>query len=157
MLSELPPPPPEVKSIATFSDGITALSYLPPAPISSGPNIDSDSDNTVAATSWDGTLRVYNTHTGTLVVAQTMESGPLLSMAVVGTASSEPSSSSSASSYLIVTGGLDGSGTYLCGCASCACACGNSVSSGTVWTDPFHDILFLHQSNPSIQRRRPYH
>ena len=115
MLSELPPPPPEVKSIATCSDGISALSYLPPTSNSSSSSGGGSGGDTVAATSWDGTLRVYNTQTGTMLLTQTMESGPLLSMAVV--VSTVPplgtSSSSSSSSYLIVTGGLDGSGTYV--------------------------------------------
>ena len=116
MLSELPPPPPEVKSIATCSDGISALSYLPPTTSnSSSSDGGGNGGDTVAATSWDGTLRVYNTQTGTMLLTQTMESGPLLSMAVV--VSTVPplgtSSSSSSSSYLIVTGGLDGSGTYV--------------------------------------------
>jgi outer membrane protein assembly factor BamB len=55
-------------------------------------------DHHVAATSWDGTLRVFDTATGTALLTQTMESGPLLSLAI-------------ASPTRIVTGGLDGSGT----------------------------------------------
>ena len=116
--SELPPPPPEVKSIATFSDGISALQYLPASTSTDATtrnNNSGTSSSRVAATSWDGTLRVYDTHTGTMLLTQTMESGPLLSMAIVAASPAESSSSSSSqsASYMIVTGGLDGSGTYV--------------------------------------------
>ena len=116
--SELPPPPPEAKSIATFSDGISALQYLPASTSTDATtrnNNSGTSSSRVAATSWDGTLRVYDTHTGTMLLTQTMESesGPLLSMAVVASSPSGSSSSSQSSSYMIVTGGLDGSGTYV--------------------------------------------
>jgi len=96
-------PPPETKSIATFSDGISALEYLPYN------DDDGDSSSTpttpkrknhIAATSWDGTIQIYDTETGKALVTQTMESGPLLSLAVV-------------SSTCLVTGGLDGSGTFV--------------------------------------------
>eukprot|EP00586_Coscinodiscus_wailesii_P019006 CAMPEP_0172518784 /NCGR_PEP_ID=MMETSP1066-20121228/291022_1 /TAXON_ID=671091 /ORGANISM="Coscinodiscus wailesii, Strain CCMP2513" /LENGTH=216 /DNA_ID=CAMNT_0013301231 /DNA_START=26 /DNA_END=676 /DNA_ORIENTATION=+ len=69
------------------SDGITSISYLP--------NQQSNS-SILAATSWDGGLRVYDTTAMTSVVARNMESGPLMSLA----ASKDGS---------VYTGGLDGS------------------------------------------------
>jgi cell cycle arrest protein BUB3 len=83
-------PPPEAKQLPDSpNDGVTALSYLP-----------NPSTSLLAATSWDGTLRIYDTatkdHDATLQLSQTMESGPLLSLATPG-------------DKAVVTGGLDGS------------------------------------------------
>jgi WD40 repeat protein len=67
------------------NDGVTAISYLPNASIS-----------LLAATSWDGTLKIYDTQDATLQLSQPMDSGPLLSLATPG-------------DKAVVTGGLDGS------------------------------------------------
>jgi hypothetical protein len=94
-------PPPEAKSLAVFSDGISALSYLPSKP------------SHVVATSWDGTVRIHDTSTvgdaasaagSAAVLTQSMEAGPLLSLATL-----LPTSGLGTS---IATGGMDGSGTY---------------------------------------------
>lgn len=81
-MNALPSPP---------SDGITCLSYLP----------DTDADNSsklLACSSWDGTVRLYDTTALTNVCIQSMDSGPVLSLAV------------GASGGTLFTGGLDGSG-----------------------------------------------
>lgn len=90
-------PPPESKLLAKFSDGITGLSYLP----------NSQRNTYLACASWDGTLQLHDTSSistgassSSSVLTQTMDSGPLLSLAT-------PSNSET-----IVTGGLDGSGTF---------------------------------------------
>lgn len=87
-------PPPESKLLAKFSDGITGLSYLP----------NSQRNTYLACASWDGTLQLHDTSSistgassSSSVLTQTMDSGPLLSLAT-------PSNSET-----IVTGGLDGS------------------------------------------------
>ena len=67
------------------SDGVTALRDLP-----------NQSVSLLAATSWDGTLRVYDTKEASLQLTQTMESGPVLCLATPG-------------DKAVVTGGLDGS------------------------------------------------
>ncbi len=76
------------------SDGITCLKYLPVA---------SSSTTTLACTSWDGTVRLYDTKTMTNVCTQSMDCGPLLSLAVDGSGNS------------LFTGGLDGSGKSIWG------------------------------------------
>lgn len=78
--------PPESKSLSLFSDGISALSYLP-----------KEGTSLLASTSWDGSVRLHDTVARTAVLSQTMDSGPLLSLAV-------PSNGDS-----VATGGLDGS------------------------------------------------
>jgi cell cycle arrest protein BUB3 len=83
---------PEAKSLANPpTDGITSLLYLPHA-----------TSSVLGATSWDGSLYVYDTAAATtagsppLQVKHAMDSGPLLSLATPGDRS-------------FVTGGLDGS------------------------------------------------
>lgn len=86
MLTMATQPPPEAKSLPEPpSDGITSLSYLPSAP-----------SHLLASTSWDGSVRVYNTDVKSAVLSHAMDSGPLLALAT-------PSGMDS-----VVTGGLDG-------------------------------------------------
>jgi hypothetical protein len=82
-------PPPEAKSLAVFSDGITALSYLPKHDAS-----------LLVSTSWDGSVRIHDTAAKSAVLSQSMDSGPLLALAT-------PSGMDA-----VVTGGLDGSGKF---------------------------------------------
>jgi len=78
-------PPPEARLLPDCpTDGVSSLSYIRKAP------------SLLAASSWDGTLRVYDTKTMTLQRSQTMDAGPLLSLATLADGS-------------VVTGGLDGS------------------------------------------------
>ena len=79
-------PPPEAKSLATFPDGISSISYLP-----------KKESSLLASTSWDGTVRIHDTAASSPVLTQTMESGPLLALAT-------PSDIDA-----VMTGGLDGS------------------------------------------------
>mmetsp|Transcript_24595 Transcript_24595/g.30249 ORF Transcript_24595/g.30249 Transcript_24595/m.30249 type:complete len:366 (+) Transcript_24595:61-1158(+) len=82
--------PPEPRSLPSPpTDGVTCLSYLP----SGG----SSSSSLLASSSWDGTIRLYDTKEMKNVCIHSIESGPLLSLAVDKTGS-----------YLY-TGGLDGS------------------------------------------------
>mmetsp|Transcript_51147 Transcript_51147/g.147593 ORF Transcript_51147/g.147593 Transcript_51147/m.147593 type:complete len:349 (-) Transcript_51147:79-1125(-) len=83
-------PPPEAKSIAKFSDGISALQYF---------TASQQATEFLAATSWDGTLRVLDTADKSVILTQTMESGPLLSLATMSTPNKT----------ILVTGGADGS------------------------------------------------
>jgi hypothetical protein len=76
----------EASSLATFSDGITDLGYL----TNKGTSL-------LASTCWDGSFRLHDTASRSPVLAQAMESGPLLSLAV-------PSKVG-----CVATGGLDGS------------------------------------------------
>jgi hypothetical protein len=80
-------PPPEAKSLAVLSDGITSLSYLPKRDTS-----------LLASTSWDGSVRLHDTVANTAALVQTMDSGPLLALAA------PPEMDA------VITGGLDGSG-----------------------------------------------
>jgi WD40 repeat protein len=76
---------PEAKPLPDSpNDGVTAIAYLPNASMS-----------LLASTSWEGSLRVYDTKEASLQLNQAMESGPLLCLATTGKA--------------VVTGGLDGS------------------------------------------------
>ncbi|CAB9502639.1 Mitotic checkpoint protein BUB3 [Seminavis robusta] len=78
-------PPPEAVSLPSPpTDGITALSYLPGQP------------TLLASTSFDGAVRIHDTNERKFVLSQTMESGPLLSLAT-------PKGLNA-----LVTGGLDG-------------------------------------------------
>ncbi|GKY94126.1 hypothetical protein MPSEU_000378700 [Mayamaea pseudoterrestris] len=78
--------PPNTKLLPdSFNDGVTAISYLPNPSVS-----------LLAASSWDGTLKVYDTKDTSLQLSQAMESGPLLCLATPG-------------DKAVVTGGLDGS------------------------------------------------
>jgi WD40 repeat protein len=80
-------PPPEAYSLPNPpTDGITALSYLP------------DQTSLLASTSFDGAVRIHDTAERTLKTSQTMESGPLLSLAT-------PKGLNA-----LITGGLDGTG-----------------------------------------------
>ena len=95
--TSLPSPP---------NDGITSLQYLPSNSLSS---------SLLASTSWDGALRIHDTSAKNHVVTQTMDSGPLLCMAIGSTASTNSSSSSdgddddeSGGLPPIYTGGSDG-------------------------------------------------
>ena len=78
--------PPEAKSLSIFSDGISALSYLPKQDAS-----------LLASTSWDGSVRLHDTVARSAVMTQTMDSGPLLSLAIPHEING------------LATGGLDGS------------------------------------------------
>mmetsp|Transcript_17760 Transcript_17760/g.32132 ORF Transcript_17760/g.32132 Transcript_17760/m.32132 type:complete len:348 (-) Transcript_17760:230-1273(-) len=80
-------PPPEARSLPDPpTDGITSLSYLP----------SKESLSLLASTSWDGALRVHDTSAMSRVLSQTMDAGPLLSLATPGNGA-------------IFVGGLDGS------------------------------------------------
>ena len=81
------PPSNELTSLATFTDGITKLEYL-----------QKDNKSLLASTSWDGSFRLHDTSSKSAILAQGMESGPLLSLAC------------SAKLDGVATGGLDGSG-----------------------------------------------
>jgi cell cycle arrest protein BUB3 len=63
--------PPESKSLAVFSDGISAISYLPRQDAS-----------LISSTSWDGSIHIHDTVDQSHVLAHQMEAGPLLSLAV---------------------------------------------------------------------------
>ena len=80
-------PPPEAKSLAVFTDGISSLSYLP-----------QKDSSLLASASWDGAVRIHDTSTNAEKLAQAMEAGPLLALAT-------PSGMDA-----VVAGGLDGSG-----------------------------------------------
>ena len=73
------------------TDGVTSLSYLPD-------QLSTDESSLLAATSWDGNLRIYDTSTMTHVVSHNMESGPLLSLATPA-----------GGHAFVFTAGLDGS------------------------------------------------
>merc|ERR1719491_1296526 len=90
--SPLPSPP---------NDGITALQYVPASSFSA-----SSSSSLLASTSWDGALRIHDTIAKSHVVTQTMDSGPLLSMAVGGASTN---GSWDNGEGLVYTGGIDGS------------------------------------------------
>lgn len=78
-------PPPEAISLPDPpTDGVTDLRYLP------------DSTALLASTSFDGAVRIHDTKERRLVLSQTMESGPLLSLATPR------------GFHAVVTGGLDG-------------------------------------------------
>jgi len=84
-------PQPDMRSLPEPpTDGITALSYM-----------GDDQSRLLASSSWDGSVRIYDTSSLTNVCTQVMESGPLLGMA---TAASD--------SKILFTGGLDGSGEF---------------------------------------------
>lgn len=92
-MSSTPPEPRPLPSPPT--DGITCVSYLPQSPSLSSSL--SSSSSILAASSWDGTVRLYDTTSMTNVCTHSMESGPLLSLAVDG------------AGECLFTGGLDGS------------------------------------------------
>jgi cell cycle arrest protein BUB3 len=83
-------PPPEAQVLPdTPTDGITGLQYL--------------HDTTkplLGCTSWDGSLRVYDTAAKSRQFSHQMESGPLLSLAILGNDGNRDT---------VVTGGMDGS------------------------------------------------
>lgn len=85
--TSLPSPP---------KDGITSLQYLP-------------SSSLLASTSWDGALRIHDAVAKSHMVTQTMDSGPLLSMAIGGGSSSSDNDGSDSSSGIVYTGGSEGS------------------------------------------------
>jgi WD40 repeat protein len=91
-MSQSPPEPKPLPSPP--KDGITSLLYLPQSSSFSG------FSSLLAASSWDGTVRVYDTQKMEHVCTQSMESGPVLSLAVDGNGQS------------LFTGGLDGSGEF---------------------------------------------
>lgn len=86
-------PPPESKSLAVISDGISSLTYVP------------SKSTHLAVASWDGTLQIHDTLQRSPLVKQSMDSGPLLSL-------SAPYSKDTTKEKLI-TGGMDGSSTSL--------------------------------------------
>lgn len=116
-------PPPEAKLLDKFPDGISALQYLPASSSSNN-----DGKKLLASTNWDGAVRVHDTTSSTspLVLTHSMESGPLLSLAV--TAGSSSSSEAAATGTAIVTGGLDGSIKSF------------DIATSTVRSIGFHDI-----------------
>ena len=89
--SSQPPEPQPLPSPPT--DGITSLSYVPQSGADS-----SSSSAILASSSWDGTIRLYDTKAMTNVCTQSMEAGPILSLGVDG------------AGQCLFTGGLDGSG-----------------------------------------------
>ena len=103
-MSPLPPEPSPLPSPPT--DGITSLSYIPFSGSNGGGDEDggggdsssASSSSILAASSWDGTIRLYDTKLMSNVCTHYMDSGPLLSLAV------------DASGKALFTGGLDGSG-----------------------------------------------
>lgn len=89
--------PPEPEPLPSPpKDGITSLKYLPP----SAAVVGSSNSSILAASSWDGTVRLYDTSTMKNICTQSMESGPVLSLAVDG------------AGECLFTGGLDGSGKF---------------------------------------------
>ena len=85
------PFPPEIHPLPDPpSDGVTALSYL---------GDENSTSKLLAASSWDGSIRIYDTVQRKLVCSHLMDAGPILSLAT------PPDSSSK----LVFTGGLDGS------------------------------------------------
>lgn len=86
-------PPPESKSLAVISDGISSLTYVP------------SKSTHLAVASWDGTLQIHDTLQRSPLVKQSMDSGPLLSLTA-------PYSKDTTKETLI-TGGMDGSSTSL--------------------------------------------
>lgn len=97
-------PPPEAVSLPDPpTDGITQLSYLPViASTDSVANNDNNnnSNSLLASTSFDGAVRIHDTKKRKCLLSQSMESGPLLSLATPKGVNA------------LVTGGLDGTGKY---------------------------------------------
>ncbi|KAI2491779.1 hypothetical protein MHU86_22778 [Fragilaria crotonensis] len=86
---------PEAKALPDPpTDGVSALQYL------RNGDDESSSSSLLASTSWDGCVRLHDTERWVSQINQYMDSGPLLSLATMGTMKSNP---------LLVTGGLDGS------------------------------------------------
>ncbi len=86
------------------NDGITSLQYLHPASSSSSISL-------LASTSWDGALRIHDANTKSHVLTHTMDSGPLLSMAVANNDDHDGGiigGLSSGGRGVIYTGGGDG-------------------------------------------------
>ena len=88
MTSEALVPPEALALPDPPTDGITALSYLPNTNAASNKSL-------LASTSFDGSVRIHDTHDRKLVLQQSMESGPLLSLATPR-------------EDLVATGGVDG-------------------------------------------------
>ena len=85
-------PPPEAKPLPDPpTDGVTGLSFL--------------SNDLLASSSWDGSVRIHDVNSMKLMTCQAMESGPLLSLAT-------PTNDDGAASE-VYTGGIDGSGKLL--------------------------------------------
>ena len=80
----------ELTSLATYSDGITQLEYY-----------EKDSKSLLAATSWDGSIRLHDVFSKAAILAHGMGSGPLLSLACLNPQLD-----------CVATGGLDGSGRF---------------------------------------------
>jgi cell cycle arrest protein BUB3 len=107
---------PEPRLLDKFTDGISALHYLPSSAVAGAVDgNDHPSRRLLASTSWDGLVRVHDTSQtfnssatsaslSNAMLAHNMESGPLLSLATPS-----PPAHSSTNSQLLVTGGLDGS------------------------------------------------
>jgi len=103
MSSQTATTPPEPQALPSPpSDGITCLKYIPPSSSTSMSSL-------LACSSWDGTIRIYDTKAMSNVCIQTMDSGPVLSLAVDG------------SGDRIFTGGLDGSGKSMTVLNVCVC------------------------------------
>ncbi len=88
-MSQSSPPPEPIALPSPPTDGITCLAYLPS---------NDNSSSILACSSWDGTVRLYDTQSMMNVCTHSMESGPVLSLAVDG------------AGKCLFTGGLDGSG-----------------------------------------------
>eukprot|EP00934_Nitzschia_sp_Nitz4_P004635 Nitzschia sp. Nitz4//scaffold18_size181773//165258//166597//NITZ4_001942-RA/size181773-snap-gene-0.283-mRNA-1//-1//CDS//3329540092//4625//frame0 len=106
-------PPPEAKSLAKFSDGVTGLEYI--------------QSSRLASICWDGTLQVHDTQAGSgtnngsdssALLTQTMESGPLLSLAIL-------------SGETMVTGGLNGAVKLFDATTSATTLLGNHASTAS--------------------------
>eukprot|EP00551_Chaetoceros_affinis_P006818 CAMPEP_0203678898 /NCGR_PEP_ID=MMETSP0090-20130426/33672_1 /ASSEMBLY_ACC=CAM_ASM_001088 /TAXON_ID=426623 /ORGANISM="Chaetoceros affinis, Strain CCMP159" /LENGTH=405 /DNA_ID=CAMNT_0050546341 /DNA_START=63 /DNA_END=1280 /DNA_ORIENTATION=- len=93
MSSQSSPPPEPIQLQSPPTDGITCLSYLPLNDDSSS----SSSSSLLACSSWDGTVRLYDTQSMMNVCTHSMDCGPVLSLAVDG------------AGKCLFTGGLDGS------------------------------------------------
>lgn len=132
-------PPPEAKLLDKFSDGISALRYLPASvsgSYNSNNNTDTDTSSTtnrhgprrwLASTSWDGAVRIHDTSRtygdsasdnkggstagSTAMLMHNMDSGPLLSLATPNCNAGRQNDNNNTSngSSWLVTGGLDGS------------------------------------------------
>ena len=80
--------PPEAIALPDApTDGITALSYLHPTTTGGSAASSSSSSSLLVSTSFDGCVRIHNTQERKVVLSQTMESGPILSLATPTTSS----------------------------------------------------------------------
>lgn len=86
--STMAAPPPEARPLPSPpTDGITALSFT-----------QTPQSNVLASTSWDGCIRLHDVDAMSSLLCQSLESGPLLSLATP------------VDENVLLTGGMDGSG-----------------------------------------------